>query len=100
MAKSKPLDLPPEVGNGPKDEAPPRPRTADPSPVPRVIGDGERAPEGLRRFKLRAELEGVNGPGTRYVLARDRQSAERCYREANRIDEQARVRFVVTELPD
>lgn len=78
--------------------------------VPRVIDQGERAPEGLRRFKVRADIPGEPTP-TLYILAKDEESACKHYMEytgrQKRLDhlkrqgQEAQAPFLsVRELPD
>ena len=52
--------------------------------VPRIVQPSERAPEGFRRFKIRAENYEHRGPRpVRYVLAKkgDQAGAEKCFLE-------------------
>lgn len=96
----------------PAGKAPPKepkgPSVAAPAPQPRVVDPLERAPAGLTRYKIRAEVPGFPSR-TLYVLAKDQPGAEKCYKEAAKVAEhekylddasKAAVRLVVTVLPD
>lgn len=67
-----------------EDEAPPRAPKAKPTPVPRVVHQNERAPQGLVRFKIRCLNYGSDQP-TRYILAASEEDARRCYLECTGI---------------
>ena len=78
------------------DPGPPQPPTADAGgPVPRVIHENERAPKGLKRFKIRAVNFGQQP--TRYVLAADEEGARACYTRGTGLD--AVVRMMRAEDP-
>lgn len=59
-------------------DKPPVPPVAKPSPVPRFVHQNERAPEGLRRYKIRATDMGEGQP-VRYVLAHNEDEAREHY---------------------
>jgi len=62
----------PLIPQGKGVDAPPGPPLAAADPVPRAVHQNERAPEGLKRFKLRCE----DPPGPfRYILAHDEEEA-------------------------
>lgn len=92
-------------GRTPRD-APPAPPVARPSPVPRLIHQNERAPSGLRRYKIRA-LDMGDQP-TRYVLAADEASARDHYLKTTGLkavlaalgDDAPKVRLNVRPQPD
>ncbi len=119
MAKAKeaaePSAIPPDgvPGQGSDSGKAPPFGTAKPAAVggkvPRVIHELERAPHGLKRFKIRCENYGSQM--NRYVLAADETGAVSCFREYEKIDaELARLKkiggqvdepaLVVRELPD
>ena len=68
------------------------PFLAPAAPVPRVVPSLARAPEGLTRFRCRAEPQGP----VRYVLAATAAEAEAHYREQTKPPGEV----VVTELDD
>lgn len=63
-----------------------RARPADAAgPVPRVLDPLERAPRGLRRFKIRCTNYGTSA--SRYVLARDEAEARAHFSQAAGVDD-------------
>lgn len=58
-------------------------------PLPRVVGQRARAPEGLKRFKIRCTNMGAVG-APRYILAANEAEARQHYLRVQRIDEQIR----------
>lgn len=60
------------------DDCPPSPPVAEHGIVPRLLHENERAPTGLKRFKIRAVNYGADQP-TRYVLARNEEEAREFY---------------------
>lgn len=87
--------------NKPDPKAPPAPDPAPPAPpaapdpggaVPRFVKQTDRAPAGLRRFKVRAAAQ---GGGVRYVVARGEADARDLYLSLH-----PNADLVITELPD
>jgi hypothetical protein len=112
------LVLPPKEPDDPKGRrlGPPQPPLADASlPTPRLVHQNERAPAGLKRFKVRCtnwhEYDLTATP-LRYILAKSRAEAEQYFVRSTRLDEliahrkdagqtvPAAVVLAVTELPD
>lgn len=93
--------LPPDKPAAPAgDELPPMP-VADPGgPVPRVISQNERAPKGLKRFKLRCD--NYQTQPTLYVLAKDEDQARAEYLKVTGIAEivaNAKKSGIATAVP-
>lgn len=87
---------------GPQDDGPP-PKYGTPTvaeiagPEPRVCRELDRAPAGLKRFKIRADPGGFKNT-YRYVLARTRDEAEAHYRQVEQLGQAAAL--VIFVLPD
>lgn len=100
--KVVPLERQPRGG----DDAPPSPPVSPEGVVPRLIHQNERAPAGLKRFKIQcSEPQAV----FRYVLAKDRESAVEHYLKVTGVTavlehlpetQRPRPRLSVRELPD
>lgn len=94
----------------PSEDAPKPPPFGTPvpagkGPLPRLVSQLARAPEGLTRYKIRAANYGDQP--VEYVLARDEESARECYLEATglsglvaRLRKAAGPDLVVVELED
>lgn len=116
-----PLDTPPPGPQpGPAGEPPVKPpKFETPAPadaggaLPRVIKPIERAPKGLKRFKVRCLNWAPPVRPTKYIMARDEASAVKCYLEATGLmkelertakakdrDEYEKPDMWVKELPD
>lgn len=88
------------------DPGPPRPQKAADAPTPRFVHQNERAPKGLKRFKMRCTNMGSQP--MRYVLARDEQAAKEYYVEATGLGgvldamntSHGVAKFMLRELPD
>lgn len=95
----------PEKGR--EDEVLPQAVMAEPTPAPRFIHQNERAPAGLKRYKIRCTNYGCEQP-YRYVLAASRARAEAYYGQATGLvalvqalgDDAREPLLSVVELPD
>jgi hypothetical protein len=81
--KPVPLTRPVDAEGRPLDRPPVGPAAAG-LPVPRVIHQNERAPEGLRRFKIRCT--NYEAQPFRYILASNEEEAKRHYLKATGLD--------------
>jgi hypothetical protein len=86
-------------------DTPPKPVKAVASPVPRLIHQNERAPEGLKRFACSYKARKTPTHVKRYVLARDVAEAEAYYLKSMGLDRQTiaadeTAKMAIRELPD
>jgi len=77
----KPVPLAPQKVSEDEEAGPPTAPLAKPGPAPRFVHQNERAPSGLKRFKVRATNYG-HEQQYRYVLARSQKEAEQHYVKA------------------
>lgn len=94
-----PLEFPKGADGKVQEGLPKAPRANPDGPIPRTIHQNERAPEGLKRFKILGTNSSPARP--RYVLAKSKDEAcEHYVKSLGKLGEGFELQLAVKELPD